>query len=143
MPAKKQNLIDQQLQDLNNDGVDRRGCLKCMKHSIKTAPSQLIYSILWMAVCAAMLTLTAAAQTGAWLMPSHDEQHSALSTVQSQALDTIHWHVPVDLSPPQGEITIHYGSPLVTAANTVIMQIAVINDSTRPCAVVNGTPGMS
>jgi hypothetical protein len=55
-------------------------------------------------------------------MPSHDEQHSALSTVQSQALDTIHWHVPVDLSPPQGEITIHYGSPLVTAANTVIVQ---------------------
>jgi hypothetical protein len=51
MPAKKQNLIDQQLQDLNNDGVDRRGCLKCMKHSIKTAPSQLIYSTLWMAVC--------------------------------------------------------------------------------------------
>jgi Domain of unknown function (DUF5122) beta-propeller len=55
-------------------------------------------------------------------MPSHDEQHSALSTVQSQALDTIHWHVPVDLSPPQGEITIHYGSPLVTVANTVIVQ---------------------
>jgi hypothetical protein len=94
MPAKKQNRIDPQLQDLNNDVVDRRGCLKCMKLSIRTAPSQLIYSILWMAVCAAMLTLTAAAQTGAWLMPSHDEQHSALSNVQSQALDTIHWHVP-------------------------------------------------
>src|SRR5260370_25009612 len=30
MPDKKQDLIDQQLQDLNNDGVDRRGFLKCM-----------------------------------------------------------------------------------------------------------------
>ena len=27
----------------------------------------------------------------------------------------------MDLSPPQGEILIHYGSPLVTAANTVIV----------------------
>jgi hypothetical protein len=30
MTDKKQNLMDQNLQDLNNDGVDRRGFLKCM-----------------------------------------------------------------------------------------------------------------
>src|ERR1700688_3724758 len=30
MADKKQDLIDQQLQDLNEDGVDRRGFLKCM-----------------------------------------------------------------------------------------------------------------
>ena len=30
MPDKKQDLIDEKLQDLNNDGVDRRGFLKCM-----------------------------------------------------------------------------------------------------------------
>lgn len=30
MPDKKQNFIDQMWQDLNNDGVDRRGFLKCM-----------------------------------------------------------------------------------------------------------------
>ena len=29
MPDKK-DLIDEKLQDLNNDGVDRRGLLKCM-----------------------------------------------------------------------------------------------------------------
>jgi hypothetical protein len=28
MPDKKQDFIDQSLQDLNNDGVDRRGFLK-------------------------------------------------------------------------------------------------------------------
>jgi hypothetical protein len=131
MPDKKQDPIDQQLQDLNNDGVDRCRFVKRMKHSIKTAPSQLISSILWMAVCAAMLTLNAAAQTGAWLTPSHDEQHNALSTVQSQALDTIHWQVPVDLSPPHGEIFIHYGSPLVTAANTVIVPVKTGTNSFR------------
>jgi len=30
MPEQKQDFIDQKLQDLNNDGVDRRGFLKCM-----------------------------------------------------------------------------------------------------------------
>src|SRR5712671_3505498 len=30
MPDKKQDFIDQNLQDFNNDGVDRRGFLKCM-----------------------------------------------------------------------------------------------------------------
>src|SRR4051795_11838546 len=30
MTTKKHNLIDQGLQDLNDDGVDRRGFLKCM-----------------------------------------------------------------------------------------------------------------
>src|SRR6266436_4333202 len=30
MPDKKQDLIDEKLQDLNNDGIDRRGFLKCM-----------------------------------------------------------------------------------------------------------------
>jgi hypothetical protein len=30
MPDKKQDLIDQKLQDLNDNGADRRGFLKCM-----------------------------------------------------------------------------------------------------------------
>jgi hypothetical protein len=30
MADKQQDFIDQKLQDLNNDGVDRRGFLKCM-----------------------------------------------------------------------------------------------------------------
>src|SRR5208337_2526440 len=30
MPNEERNFIDQQLQDLNDDGVDRRGFLKCM-----------------------------------------------------------------------------------------------------------------
>jgi hypothetical protein len=64
-------------------------------------------------------------------MTSHDEQHSALSTVQSQALDTMHWHVPVDLRPPYGEILIHCGSPLVTAAKTVIVPVKTGSNSFR------------
>src|SRR5579872_124573 len=131
MPNKEQDLIDQQLQDLNRDGADGRWFLTCMQPPIKTALSQLYSSVLWMAVCASMTTLNATAQTGAWLMTSHDEHHSALSAVQSQALDAIHWHVPVDLNPPQGEILIHYGSPLVTASNTVIVPVKTGSNSFR------------
>jgi hypothetical protein len=43
--------------------------------------------------------------------------------VASQKLAKIHWQVPVDLAPPEGEILIHYGSPLVTAKNTVIVPV--------------------
>jgi hypothetical protein len=66
---------------------------------------------------------SSSAQTGAWRSLSHDAQHTALSPVTSQSLSTIHWQVPVDLNPPNGEIFIHYGSPLVTSANTVIVPV--------------------
>jgi len=71
------------------------------------------------------------AQTGAWLTHSHDEQHTALSTVAAQPLKSIHWHTKVDLNPPLGEIFIHYGSPLVTAANTVIVPVKTGTNSFR------------
>ena len=78
-----------------------------------------------------MLTPSSFAQTGAWLTHSHDEQHTALSTVQSQPLNAIHRQTPVDLAPPQGEIFIHYGSPLVTASNTVIVPVKTGTNSFR------------
>jgi hypothetical protein len=70
-----------------------------------------------------VLITNVAAQTGAWTTHSHDEQHTGISSVASQPLNRIRWHVPVDLAPPQGEIFIHYGSPLVTQANTVIVPV--------------------
>jgi len=72
------------------------------------------------------LATTCIAQTGAWPTHSHDEQHTGISSVASQSLTRIRWHVPVDLAPPQGEILIHYGSPLVTAANTVIVPVKTL-----------------
>jgi len=109
---------------------------------INTMRSRLMVSTLMFWIGAAMLTLTprSSAQTGDWLTHSHDEQHSALSTVQSQPLDAIHWHVPVDLHPPQGEILIHYGSPLITAANTAIVPVKTGTNSFRVEAI-NGATG--
>jgi len=73
----------------------------------------------------------AAAQAGTWLTHSHDAQHTAISSVGAQPYTKIHWQTPVDLAPPKGEITIHYGSPLVTAANTVIVPVKTGANSFR------------
>ena len=72
-----------------------------------------------------------AAQTGLWASHSHDAQHTGVSSVAAQPFGKIHWQVPVDLAPPTGEIFIHYGSPLVTAANTVIVPVKTGPDKFR------------
>src|SRR6266850_7065592 len=59
----------------------------------------------------------------AWSTHAGNPQRTALSSVAAQALEAIHWSTPVDLQPPSGDILIHYGSPLVTSANTVIVPV--------------------
>jgi hypothetical protein len=66
-----------------------------------------------------------------WTTHSHDAQHTGVSSVASQEFERIHWQVPVDLAPPTREIFIHYGSPLVTARNTVIVPVKTGPDSFR------------
>lgn len=60
-----------------------------------------------------------------WQGHSHDAQHTGVSSVQSQYLHRIHWQAPVDLHPQftSGDLLIHYGSPLVTPLNTVILPV--------------------
>ncbi|MBV8667537.1 MAG: hypothetical protein JO269_13740 [Burkholderiaceae bacterium] len=65
----------------------------------------------------------------AWLSFAHDAQHTALapSTAQggvgAQNLNQIIWEATVDLAPPAGNTAIHYGSPLITANNTVVIPV--------------------
>ena len=102
-----------------------------MNQRTTAVQSPRIFPAFIIGVSSLLLPTVAAAQQGAWLTHSHDEQHTALSTVQSQPLTSVHWHVPVDLNPPQGTITVHYGSPLVTAANTVIVPVKTGTNSFR------------
>jgi outer membrane protein assembly factor BamB len=79
-------------------------------------------------------------QSEEWSTHAHDAQHTGVSPVASQKLARIHWQVPVDLAPPEGEIFIHYGSPVITAKNTVIVPVKTGTSSFRVQAH-DGTTG--
>src|ERR1700722_17643235 len=102
----------------------------------QTGRSTLI-TALAIAALSALTLLPAPAQTPAavqaqgWPGHARNAQHTAVSSVAAQPLAKIHWQTPVDLSPPTGEILIHYGSPLVTPAGTVIVPVKTGTNSFR------------
>jgi len=113
-----------------------------MSHLAKFIKSHVGVVALFVGVTCALFPRNAASQVGVWATHAHDAQHTAVSSVASQPLSTIHWSVPVDLDPPAGEIFIHYGSPLVTAANTVIVPVKTGANSFRVEAHNGATGGL-
>jgi hypothetical protein len=62
----------------------------------------------------------------AWWQFGRDAQHSAIAETATQPLTRIVWRTPVDLAPQytaNGSLLIHYGSPVITARNTVIVPV--------------------
>jgi VCBS repeat-containing protein len=62
---------------------------------------------------------------GAWGGLAENAQHTALSPVAAQPLDTIHWQTPVDLNPQYSgsDLFIHYGSMSITSAGTIVLPV--------------------
>lgn len=61
-----------------------------------------------------------------WSGLGHDPQHSSISRVTAQPLGHIKWTTPVDLMPQYtsgGGLLIHYGTPLITRQNTVVVPV--------------------
>lgn len=62
----------------------------------------------------------------AWWGFGRDAQHSALGAIATQDLNRIAWQTPMDMAPqyqPDGALLIHYGSPVVTSMNTVVVPV--------------------
>ena len=77
-------------------------------------------------VSASVLSFLATAARGqSWNTYAGDPQHTADSTVASLPIDQINWSTPVDLNPQLSgdELLIHYGSPVFTADDTVIVPV--------------------
>jgi hypothetical protein len=82
-----------------------------------------------MRICTSVILLASACSLGAqslaapWSGYGHDPQHSGVSANAAQPLNRIKWCTPVDtvLEDTSGPLYIHYGSPVVTAANTVLV----------------------
>src|SRR5207237_10384399 len=60
-----------------------------------------------------------------WPVYAHDSQHSCLTSVASEKPQFIRWSTPVDLKHQYSgdDLSIHYGSPVITAYNTVIASV--------------------
>ncbi len=70
----------------------------------------------------------------AWSGFARDAQHSALGGIAAQPLVRQFWNIPVDLAPQyavNGSLLIHYGSPVISAHNTVIAPVRTANGGVR------------
>jgi len=66
-----------------------------------------------------------------WNGHGGDPQHSAIAAGPSQPFATVRWTTPVDDSEPSEPILIHYGSPIITQANTVVVPVRAADSSFR------------
>ena len=62
----------------------------------------------------------------AWWGFARNAQHSAIGEIAAQSLLRIYWQAPMDLAPQYssgGALLTHYGSPVITRRNTVIVPV--------------------
>ncbi|MGA2440501.1 MAG: dockerin type I repeat-containing protein [Tepidisphaeraceae bacterium] len=78
-------------------------------------------------IASALIAAAAGVARGqGWDGLGQNAQHTALSAIASQPLQAVHWETPVDLDPQyasSGDLYIHYGSPVITTDNTVIVPV--------------------
>jgi len=102
-----------------------------------------------MRICAAVFLLASAyplagqPASAPWSGYGHDPQHSGDSANAAQTLNSIHWCTPVDtvLEDTAGPLYIHYGTPVVTAANTVLVPQRISAGNTYQINAFSGGSG--
>ena len=80
----------------------------------------------------------------AWTGYGNNAQHTALAPAASNPLSSIRWSVPVDTSlpPTHDPLLIHYGSPLITAANTIIVPVKTTSAGGFQLRALNAATGL-
>jgi len=78
-----------------------------------------------------------------WSGYAHDPQHSGVSANAAQPMNNIHWCTPVDkvFEDTVGPLYIHYGTPVVTAANTVLVPQRTSANNTYQINAFSGGAG--
>jgi hypothetical protein len=104
---------------------------------------------LWPATSGAEITADGHAHKGGpgaaveWAGFAGNAQHAAVARARPQPFRRIRWRAPVDLAPDRvfGELLIHYGSPMITAANTVLVPTRVSGKAGFRVVAYSGTTG--
>jgi hypothetical protein len=78
-----------------------------------------------------------------WAGFAGNAQHTAAARARAQPFRRIRWRAKVDLAPVLsfGELLIHYGSPMITAANTVLVPTRVSKKAGFRVVAYSGTSG--
>jgi hypothetical protein len=78
-----------------------------------------------------------------WAGFAGNAQHTAIASEQPQRFERIRWRAKVDLhpAPVHGALTAHYGSPMITAANTVLVPTRVSTKAGFRVVAYSGTSG--
>ena len=87
----------------------------------------------------AVIRSVAAAQPPAVASFAGNAQHTAIYQAPSQNLNTIHWSTTIDFNTSGAQA--HYGAPLITSANTVIVPVKTANNGFRVKAFDGATGG--
>ncbi|HWE96126.1 MAG TPA: PEP-CTERM sorting domain-containing protein [Tepidisphaeraceae bacterium] len=94
-----------------------------------------------------LLALAAAAEVAradGWQGYAGNAQHTAISLTPADSLQTINWSTNVDLSLPHptvGDVYVHYGSPMITPGNTVIVPVRQADGASFQIDAFNGSTG--
>jgi len=83
------------------------------------------------------------AQAVPWSTIGGDAQHTGQSIAAAQSLTQVHWSTPVDtvFQGSPGELLIHYGTPVITAANTVMVPVRTSSADTFRVEARSGVNG--
>lgn len=78
-----------------------------------------------------------------WAGFAGNAQHTAIASEPPQRFERIRWRAKVDLhpAPVHGALTAHYGSPMITAANTVLVPTRVSTKAGFRVVAYSGTSG--
>jgi hypothetical protein len=76
-------------------------------------------------VCLCASAPALAQEQPAWRGYGANAQHTAQAPAKGQKLGHLHWKTAIDLKPQFSgdELLIHYGSPMITASNTVLLPV--------------------
>ncbi|MBC5823536.1 MAG: hypothetical protein GIW99_07490 [Candidatus Eremiobacteraeota bacterium] len=92
-----------------------------MKVLIKTGTAFALCSF----ALSSLFAVASASPVPGWRGYARDAHHAAGAPAASQPINAIHWRTPVDLNPQYAgaELLAHYGSPVITASNTIVVPV--------------------